>query len=150
MEEIDRLHNILGDISSIKDAYFDDSGSMVDSGSPFSSGIGYIQHDPEIVEKFAIAICEKAKTYFKSGDYDKHFDYRPVNRYGFIGRLLDDCSSSNKEFAKLSKYWSRLMCIDTEGREWGQPYFAMHKDGTKNCLNKYFRDERLNTILNEG
>lgn len=42
--------------------------------------------------------------------------------FSIIGRILDDMGGP------LNAAWGRLMCIDEQGREWPQPYFALHPE----------------------
>lgn len=120
----------------------------------FSSGDGYIQHVPAIVDKAMrdfLDIC-----YEFTGN--KIYLEKNIHRQGIIGRYLDDSNIS-----VLYKNWHRFVCIDDNYREWGQPYFSMNPEAqkianTKMCLNlklpqlrEYFinhmRDEKLNEIL---
>jgi hypothetical protein len=135
---IQDIIRILGDTDSLKE----------NRDLNFSSGGGYIQHSPELVEQLAVAICKNAKLWIKG--FDQHFDHRPVNRRGIIGRIFGDYSSNDQNINYLNSIWYRLMCIDESGKEWGQPYFAVNPDKGKNiCLNKYLRDDKLNIILNK-
>jgi hypothetical protein len=81
----------------------------------FINGKGYIQQDFELVEELKKDLCEL-------------FD----NKYNFqiLGRVLDDNNN------KLYKNWTRLMCIDKEGKEWGQPYYSRNGSFAETeCIN---------------
>lgn len=91
-----------------------------DRASEFANGHGYRQHDLADVMKAKeafIAICKRQVP-------DKVWDapVRDIHPMGFAGRLLDDSSPT------LYASWHRFMCIDDQGREWGQPYFALNPE----------------------
>jgi hypothetical protein len=86
----------------------------------FTNGNGYMQHDPSDVLKVRSYLVEAAKL-FVPGFSD--IFARPIedlHPHGIVGRILSDRGGP------LDRAWSRLMCIDGEGREWGQPYFALN------------------------
>lgn len=86
----------------------------------FSSGCGYLQHDPQ-----AVKVCESVFRRLVPCD-----DKTPISA---IGRFhLDGETARTRALHKL--YW-RLSCIDDQSREWGQPFYAMHpEEGTQKDL----------------
>lgn len=76
----------------------------------FVNGYGYVQQDLNTVGKVKANFHQLCN---KSIGKDVPF--------GFIGRYLPDTSS-------LGSYFTRFLCIDSKGREWGQPYYATHPD----------------------
>ncbi len=116
-------------------------GSPVkDEGCSFANGEGYIQRNLGKVNRAKIELTKLGNEYFlqQSIDYinsDKWINYSGKTReqaikdrkaenpysFDFIGRVMDD--SGNKI---LYSSWTRLICIDNKGREWGQPYYAFN------------------------
>lgn len=47
---------------------------------------------------------------------------RTLVRGSVIGRYIDECAPAGRSA------WFRLECIDDQGREWDQPYFATHPE----------------------
>jgi hypothetical protein len=43
----------------------------------------------------------------------------------YVGRLISDYN-----IGPLNSAWYRLQCIDKEGKEFGQPYFAIESNKT--------------------
>lgn len=98
----------------------------------FINGEGYIQQDLHLIEELKSNICEL---------------YNNKYNFSLLGRLLNDNES------ELYHYWIRLMCIDSYGREWGQPYFTRNSDlfGKDDCINpkagkKFMRRAKIKKI----
>lgn len=84
----------------------------------FSNGRGYIQHDWMAVTNAKNHIID-----LWHGDEKIKLDAKMYPApHSIIGRFFDDANSP------LRDPWYRLMCIDPLGREWDQPYFALHPD----------------------
>lgn len=140
LEQLDELYSKMLDKSELKE-----HGLNMD----FTSGEGYIQHNKKVLDDVMDKWCEVAKEVY--GDCHGAFDYRPINTRGIIGRIIDDSGRDTPVKETLSKIWSRYSCIDSKQREWGQPYFAINEDkGKEVCYNMYFRDQRINQILDES
>jgi hypothetical protein len=97
----------------------------------FSNGGGFVQQIPAVALAVQRGIVKVARRYFNRDEiYDRHFDYaenaeKPVG-YTFVGRLINDgCPNV------LYGAWHRIMCMDENFREWGQPYFASHPNEAK-------------------
>lgn len=91
----------------------------------FENGHGYVQQDPARVRLCKIDLLTIAS---ELSSYDV-FRSNPdlVNPRGSIaGRIIDDM-----DHPVLYNAWYRLMCMDDEYREWGQPYYATHPEQAK-------------------
>lgn len=85
----------------------------------FSNGEGYVQHDIELALTVRNELLSLAKTHYDHRAFDEVKEYGLEARGSIVGRLIDDaCPSCIKDA------WYRFMCIDNNGREWGQPYYA--------------------------
>lgn len=87
----------------------------------FSNGNGFIQHTEAIIQRVKGDLLYLAKPYL--GDLIKQeWIDRPqeVHPMSFVGRLFDEVDGP------LRKAWFRLMCVDGDWREWGQPYYAIN------------------------
>ena len=83
----------------------------------FVNGGGYIQQNPQIVKKVRAEFLELTETLLGKKITS------PI-----LGRYLNDTSDNEAVY----KAWCRLYCIDSQSREWGQPYYAHHDDeGTR-------------------
>jgi hypothetical protein len=90
----------------------------------FLNGGGYLQHEPALVQSYREAVCDAALDFFqKGGACEQWFkEVREGKRHiSHVGRLVDD---SGEKCLKNAIH--RLMCIDPNWREWGQPYYAMN------------------------
>lgn len=97
-----------------------------DSHCDFANGDGYIQQDIDRAKVCAEAILELVKSCTGEEIYDKAKGKAFECRYGIIGRYLCD----NEHPANSA--WCRLGCIDNNGKEWGQAYFAVNPGKGKN------------------
>lgn len=91
----------------------------------FANGRGYVQQSPPTVAMVKAALFREAAIeqawYFN--DHRGAHDPEGVNpRSHILGRILDDSRSV------FYTPWCRLMCIDAQGREWGQPCYAEHPE----------------------
>ena len=83
-----------------------------DDGCSFANGNGFVQQDKAVVSEVRSGLERLAG-----------MDGKP---FGYIGRCLDDSDSP------LYSAWVRVaMCVDSQGREWGQPYYAMNPGAGK-------------------
>ena len=90
----------------------------IDDHGEFSNGGGYVQHTQDEIGAFIIGLRQIIEMEFgPNSETLKHFDAAPT---GFVGRYLDDSGSNTY------RLWSRLANIDSELREWGQGYYALH------------------------
>lgn len=97
---------------------------------PDSNGANYVQHDAATVLAVKTALLEIAKPYFLN---TPHFQGDPakIHPMGVVGRYIDD-----SDLRPLNSVWWMISVIDDEGREWGQPFYALNPGGGKLvCLN---------------
>ncbi len=99
----------------------------------FANGSGFIQQKTENVlevRKELLIITEKKLDWWFKEQKQKHnTDFNTVHP-SWILRMLDGSCPP------LERAWSRILCIDTEGKEWGQQYYATHQNEAKQvCLN---------------
>ena len=86
---------------------------------PGSRG-GYVQQLRESVRAYKAALIDIARRHGVYG-LDKVTDPDQVHNQGMVGRFIEDSG-----LTPLSRAWYRVMCVDAEGREWEQPYYAMN------------------------
>lgn len=80
----------------------------------FANGGGYIQHSAQSIQKARKELIKLAKKIDSYITEKTHITY--------LMRVLDDMNSP------LTSLAIRLYCIDSQYREWGQPYFAINPD----------------------
>lgn len=115
----------------------------------FSNGHGYVQHNKDVVNSVTYDLIEFAYDEGYCGDEKflsrvKEFvEQDKFRQNSIIGRYLDG--------TPFYKHWYRLMCIDSLGREYGQPFFAINPDEIEKdeCLNKHLRTETIDKLLDE-
>lgn len=96
----------------------------------FANGNGYLQHDKTSLRNAKIAILTICKEYIDHQWIQQSIDDDTVHP-SWVGRLLSDYG-----IRPLDRAWNRFYCIDSELREWGQPYFALNpQKGTQNRIN---------------
>ena len=86
----------------------------------FTNGDGYIQHDKDKLKKVKINLLTFAKKHINHEWIQKTIDDENSHP-SFVARLFEDYS-----VLPLQKAWDRFYCVDSEFREWGQPYFAIN------------------------
>ena len=96
----------------------------VDDACTYANGGGYVQHSVADVAAFKAGLRKLiAMEFGEHSEALKHFDTNPT---GYAGRYLDDSGSNTY------RLWSRLAHIDSQLREWGQGYYALHpEEGTQ-------------------
>ena len=98
----------------------------------FSNGDGYIQHDPKVI----LAVVRKMRdlTVQAEPGSSERFANTPDNTAAIVNTGTFWTGRLN-EGSPLTKYWTRMWCIDSRGREYGQPYYALNPDkAPTNCL----------------
>lgn len=93
-------------------------------GCSFANGDGYVQQDALKVQEYKRGImllgaCHHAKM----AEWAKN--PIEVHPQSIVGRILSDCDDL------LYRAWHRVMCMDSQFREWGQPYYANHPEDAK-------------------
>lgn len=92
----------------------------IDDGCRFSNGDGYLQHEAATLERARVSILKIAQRFIKEPPWlQQTIDDPAAYHPSWAGRLIDDCCPRPVKSA-----WYRFMCIDKQGREWGQPYYA--------------------------
>lgn len=125
--EIDRIMAPLGPVFR-----YEERGQSCD----FENGMGYVQHKIETIldiKRKLIKVGESTlKWWYDDQKATYNTDFMQVHPSWFL-RLLDGSDIS------LEKAWSRLACIDNQGREWGQQYYANNPDKAPNktCVKDY-------------
>lgn len=95
-------------------------------GCSFENGGGYILQDLTTVE----AVKNSLIDLWEVDEGVKAKARQHPASHSILVRFFDDAQSP------LRDGWYRLLCIDTQGQEWGQPYYAAHPSKGKDvCLN---------------
>lgn len=93
-------------------------------GCKFANGNGFIQQHIAVVSDVMVETAELAG--LELNNYPKFTENPYACRHGIIGRIIDE--SGNRHACRL---WSRFMCMDDSGCEWGQPYYTSHQEEAK-------------------
>lgn len=92
-----------------------------DDACKFSNGHGYLQHTAEKFWPARDALLRIGNRLFPHKWFDQALADHTVHA-SWAGRLIDETSRP------LARAWHRMMCVDKELREWGQPYYANNPD----------------------
>ncbi len=92
---------------------------------PKVSGSDCEEHGADRLKRFHAALVGLAMKYLGASCF-KGYDGNPesVHPRSIVGRYLDDSDS----LRPLNHLWNRRMCIDSRGREFEQPYYAIQSD----------------------
>jgi hypothetical protein len=103
-------------------------------GCAFENGHGYIQHDRETFLKVRRLLLEQAKKESPHAWIDQAIADETVHP-SWAHRWISECCCG-----QLGKAWYRILCTDSQFREWGQPFYAANPDkGEQVCLNPLAR-----------
>lgn len=95
-------------------------------GCSFANGGGYLQH-----EKHALVSAKKALLSLANEISPHKWFVQSIEddtaHSSWAGRIIDD----SEKLAPINKAWYRIMCVDEQFREWGQPYFANNPNKAK-------------------
>jgi len=80
----------------------------------------WVQHPIAQYQAWRIALIRLTLKYYPE-ELPKHVDPMKVRPQGYLARLVRRTRSS-----RLRKLWHRFACTDDDGREFSQPYFALH------------------------
>jgi len=95
----------------------------------FANGSGFIQHNEKDLKTVKVNFLNLCKEYIDHKWIQQAIDDDTVHP-SCVQRLLGDYN-----IMPLYKEWNRFSCIDSQFREWGQPYFATHPEEAKQvCL----------------
>lgn len=95
-------------------------------GCDFANGSGYLQHSSNTLLQVRNEFLEFCKRYTSHKWLQETIDKGWDAHGSYAGRILDECAPRS-----ISKHWYRFMCIDSDFREWGQPYYASNPDQAK-------------------
>jgi hypothetical protein len=89
----------------------------------FANGSGYLQHDLNAVLAARKVVCEIAIEVIEDHRwFAQTIENGFASHWSWAARLIDECDSK-----ALCAASYRLHCIGSDGREWGQPYYANHQ-----------------------
>jgi hypothetical protein len=96
----------------------------------FENGGGYLQHSEETIKPARDDILHLALKNGVGGTSIEKWITAMLNgedvHASWPGRAIDECCP-----APLRRAWYRFMCMDSQWREWGQPYYANHPEEAK-------------------
>lgn len=93
------------------------------NGCDFENGYGYVQHTEAEFNEVKNDLLNIAERMVKHKWIEQTRNDKTVH-LSWVARLIGEYGS----LLPLSKAWDRLLCVDSELREWGQPYFAEHPE----------------------
>lgn len=82
-------------------------------------GKGWIHHNLANVRETKRNLLRLAEPLLKSYEWYREDKFDEIHPMSAVGRIITDGNSP------IYSGWHRLMCTDSEGREYDQPYFAM-------------------------
>lgn len=91
----------------------------------FSNGGGFILHDMSRTKLVRMQLLLEIKKHITHNWVDQTIENDGAHPSAVAG-LLDDYN-----IKPLRDAWFRFLCIDKEGREWGQPYYATNPSDAK-------------------
>lgn len=92
-----------------------------DDGCRFSNGRGFLQHREDVFFPVRDALLRIGNRISPHKWFDQSMANRTVHP-SWAGRIIDETSRP------LAQAWYRIMCVDSDLREWGQPYYANNPD----------------------
>jgi len=95
----------------------------VNDNCSFANGVGYIQHDINEVIKVRNEFLEFIKRYTTFKWIQQTID-NPQFHLSWATRAIDDSRCPGIIYS----LWCRFTNIDSQGREWGQLYYANHPE----------------------
>ena len=93
---------------------------LIPDSCNFSNGHGYIQHNESDLLNVRNEFLEFFKRYSDHKWIQQTIDGGFESHSSWAGRIIGECG-----YHSISKHWYRFGCIDSQFREWGQPYYAM-------------------------
>lgn len=93
----------------------------------YENGQGYVQHDPATVKGVKLALLPITRKIIPKWFDDQIHVHRIAWPDGFLA-VNTSWFCRFVEYGPVNEAWERLGCIDTLGREWGQPAFAREPD----------------------
>ena len=99
-------------------------------GCDFANGHGYIRHYSPTANRARRDYLEFCKRYSDHKWIQQSIDDASIDT-SWAGRIIGECAPPS-----ISAMWNRFSCIDSEGREWGQAYYAANPEkGEQKQLN---------------
>lgn len=95
-------------------------------GCEFTNGGGYVQQLPAVVVSVRVALLKIAQEASTHKWLQESIDDISADP-SWAARIISECDST-----PLHKAWLRIMCIDKQFREWGQPFYALHPEQADN------------------
>lgn len=89
-----------------------------DEGCDFANGYSFVQQSKAAFKLVKLNLLNEIKKHINHKWVEQTMEDDDMHLL-YVGRLVGDY-----DINPLSKALYRLMCIDKEYREWGQPYFA--------------------------
>lgn len=89
-----------------------------EKGFDFGNGYYFVQQSKGAFKLVKLNLLNEIKKHINHKWVEQTIEDETVH-LSYVGRLIDDWN-----IRPLNNAWNRLMCIDKEYREWGQPYFA--------------------------
>ena len=96
-----------------------------DDGCSFANGDGYIKHEKTELRNVQVKLLKICKEYIDHKWIQQTIDDENIHP-SYVGRLLGDYG-----ITPLNDAWYRFICVDNQGREWGQPYYANNPEKGK-------------------
>jgi hypothetical protein len=95
-------------------------------GYDFANGGGYIQHDLRDLLKTRNEFLEFCRRFTKHKWLQETIDKGWNAHSSWVGRILEECLPHS-----ICRHWYRFYCIDNDGREWGDPFYANNPQKAK-------------------
>jgi len=92
---------------------------FTDNDCSYANGMGYIQHERENILKVRNQVLEFFKRYTDHKWIQETIDKGFEADSSWAGRVIEEVAPRT-----IYKHWYRFGCIDSDIREWGQPYYA--------------------------
>jgi hypothetical protein len=98
--------------------------SDIPKGCDFANGSGYIKHDCKKVQSVRNIFLKFCMQYTDHNSIQGLID--GTTHISHANRYLSEVLPNS-----ILKHWARFNCIDKDGLEWGQPYYAIHPEDAK-------------------
>ena len=90
-------------------------------GEEFPNGRGFVQQDPATFLAVRHVLMTIACDDIQDPEFRSLVGSQDMETAGYAGKWIGEACPSF-----LSRAWYRIMCVDVQGREWGQPWFVTH------------------------
>lgn len=96
------------------------------ASTEFVNGCGYIQHDKNILGETKIKLLKICQRYIQHQWIFQTMEDETIHP-NWVYMLLGEYG-----ITPLTNAWHRFVCIDSKGREWGQPFWVQGPTNKKN------------------